>query len=250
MFSSPAAIVLAAGKGARLKAKDCNKVVYPLGTKPMISYTVDHLEQAGINQIIMVVGFQSQSVQAVLGARVIYAHQTRRLGTGHALKVGLVSVPAAHNPILSLYGDDSAFYPPALFNQVILKHRQSGAPISILTVVKTNPSGLGRIVRNPDHHVVAIVEDKNATLAQKQICEINTGLYCFERPFLDDFLPQIRKNPVSGEYYLTDLVSLAVQARLPVNAVLWPDASIWQGVNTPAELALAQERMQQRNLMR
>jgi bifunctional UDP-N-acetylglucosamine pyrophosphorylase/glucosamine-1-phosphate N-acetyltransferase len=239
-----AAIILAAGKGTRFKAQKVkNKVTHEIGRKPMVVYTVDHLRQAGIEIIIAVVGFAAGSVKQVLGGQVTYAHQSKRLGTGHAVKIGLQSVPKPVKTLISMYGDDSAFYPPSLFRALIDSHRLHEADISLVTVHVPNPAGLGRIIRDQNGQMRAIVEERNANRSQKLVHEINTGLFCFKRSFLENSLPLLKKNPVSGEYYLTDLITLAVTAGLKVNTLIWPDNSIWHGVNTREELITANNLM-------
>jgi bifunctional UDP-N-acetylglucosamine pyrophosphorylase / glucosamine-1-phosphate N-acetyltransferase len=229
------AIILAAGQGTRLNANsERNKVAYKLGPKPMIAHTVEHLYQAGITSIYVVVGFASASVKSALGNQVTYVNQAKRLGTGHAVRLGLKKIPSQTQLIITMYGDDSAFYPPALFQALVKSHQAHHAAVSVLTLQVKNPNGLGRIIR-VNGEMVAITEEKNATPAEKRIREINTGLFCFDRSYLDTVLPQIHKNPVSGEYYLTDVVTLTVKAGIKINALLWPDSSVWHGVNTLEE---------------
>jgi len=238
-MSTISAIILAAGKGTRFKAtQGCNKVAFPLGQKPMITRSVENLLAAGIKQIVVVVGFASASVKAALrGYPVTYAYQAKRLGTGHAVKTGIKLISPQTSEVITLYGDDSAFYPPDLFTQLIQTHQKHQAPISVITINVPSPKGLGRIIRNAHGQMIAIIEEKVATHQQKKIKEINTGLFCFSYPFLKQNLDRIPKNPVSGEYYLTDIVKLAVSAGQPVNGLCWPDNSIWHGVNTREELA-------------
>lgn len=239
-------IILAAGKGTRLKAvKDRNKVAYYLADKPMITHTVDHLHEAGLKHLVVVVGFAAQSVKKALGQSVFYALQTKRLGTGHAVATGLKHVSVSQTTIITIYGDDSAFYPPKLYHQLLASHFRLKAHLSLVTVNQPNPTGLGRIIRNSQGEMIDIIEEKNATVDQKRLTEINTGLFCFQRSFLDWGLPKIKKNPLSHEYYLVDLVSLAVQSGYKVNTVLWPESSVWQGVNTQKEFERAVQRMRQ-----
>jgi bifunctional UDP-N-acetylglucosamine pyrophosphorylase/glucosamine-1-phosphate N-acetyltransferase len=244
-MSSTCAVVLAAGKGSRMNSTTQNKVVSTVGNKPMVSYTVEHLYEAGIKSIVAVVGFASDSVKQVLGNKVEYVTQSKRLGTGHALKCALPKISGSCTTILSMYGDDSAFYPPQLFQQFIDYHQQSQADVTVLTIDKQDPKGLGRIVRNSQNQISAIVEEKNATAAQKKIKEINTGLFCFNKQFLQYSLPKIEKNPISKEYYITDLIEIAIAHSYKVAALKWPDSSVWFGVNTPQQLSNADQLMNQ-----
>jgi bifunctional UDP-N-acetylglucosamine pyrophosphorylase/glucosamine-1-phosphate N-acetyltransferase len=241
-----AAIVLAAGKGTRMKSENKNKVVLEIEKKPMVSYTVENLKKADIDNIIVVIGFASQSVKQVLGDQVTYAFQPERLGTGHAVNIGLSKVPDNVSDVISVYGDDSAFYPPKLIKELLNLHQDSNAAITLLTIEKQDPTGLGRIVRNEKGAIQAIVEEAVATPKQKKIKEINTGLYCFDKDFLDKSIDLIKKNPVSGEYYLTDLIEIAVEKGLPVKALFWEDDTVWHGINTIDQLKSAQKLMRQR----
>lgn len=241
-LSHTAAIILAAGRGTRLKAKTKNKVAYHLNGKSMIAHTVDHLREAGVNKIFAVVGFQSQSVKNALGDLVEYIEQENQLGTGHAVKVAVPYISDHTRTVLSVYGDDSAFYPPKLFQNMIEKQQTENCDLLFLTVKKEDPAGLGRIVRDKTGKVIRIVEEKNATPEEKKITEINTGFYCFDYKFLKDYISQITVNPVSGEFYLTDMVEIALIAGKKVEAMLVQDSSIWQGVNTRHDLELARNK--------
>ncbi len=236
-------IVLAAGKGTRMKATTTNKVAMPLFEKPIIAHTIENIRQAGLDTIVVVVGFAKESVETVLGDSVIYAEQQEQLGTGHAVLMGLAKVPAECNQVLSVYGDDSAFYPPELIKSLLTRHEATQAKVTVLTIHKNNPVGLGRIIRADDGNFLAIVEEKVATHEQKQITEINTGLYCFERTFLEETIVKIKKNPISGEMYLTDIIELAVQSGQKVEALLWNNSAVWHGINDPSELSAAREKM-------
>lgn len=238
-----AAVILAAGRGSRMKAKSKNKVAFKLNGQPMIAHTVDHLTAAGINHIVAVVGFQADSVRQALGPRVIYAVQTEQLGTGHAIMSALPSLPAGVDTVLTVYGDDSAFYPPELFAEMVTKKASFGCDLLFLTIHKDDPTGLGRIVRDQTGKIVRIVEEKNASDTEKQIKEINTGFYCFDRQFLVDYIDQIQKNPLSGEYYLTDMVEIALKNHKQVEAFFVADDSIWHGVNNRSDFAKAQKKI-------
>lgn len=242
-MNTTAAVILAAGKGTRIKAKNKNKVAFHINGKSMIAYTVDHLREAGVSHIYAVVGFQSDSVRKALGDTVEYVEQSEQLGTGHAVKTALPYIPRDIDTVLSVYGDDSAFYPPELYQEMAEKRKSLGCELLFLTVHKDEPFGLGRIVRDSDGKVVRIVEEKNATEDEKKITEINTGFYCFERQFLAEYIDKIQKNPVSGELYLTDMVEVALENGKNVEALFVKDSSIWHGVNTRDDLAKAKKKL-------
>lgn len=240
----PAAIILAAGKGTRLQAPpDQNKVVFPINGRPMIDYSVTTLEKHVINPIVVVVGHAAQSVKSVLGDRVAYVTQEKLNGTASAVQCALPLIPDTCESVLVMYGDDSAFYTPQLLNHLCDVHTAHQNAVTLITITKSDPTGLGRIIRNQNGDMIAIVEEKVATPKQKEINEINTGLYCFNVSFLKSALHQVKENPISHEYYLTDVVSIAKDTNQPVEALLWPDGSIWHGVNTKDQLKAAETRM-------
>jgi len=237
------AIILAAGRGSRMKAKSKNKVAFKLNGQPMVAYTVDHLQQAGIKDIVAVVGFQADSVKAALHDQVKYVVQQEQLGTGDAIKTAVPSIGSNIKTVLTVYGDDSAFYPPSLFQEMVEKKETEKCDLLFLTIHKEDPTGLGRIVRDESGKVARIVEEKNATDQERQIKEINTGFYCFDKQFLIDHIADIQKNPLSGEYYLTDMVEIALSNGKKVEAFLVEDDSIWHGVNNRSDFAVAQKKI-------
>ncbi len=243
-----AAIILAAGKGTRLKAKTKNKVVFEIGDKPMVAHTVDNLLAAEIDQLIAVVGFKADTVREVLGDKVDYAVQNPPQGTGDAAKVGATKLNGDIEAVLIVSGDDSAFYSPELYRQMVHKLYQEKADIVLLTLIKENPVGLGRIVRNDRGHVERIVEEKVATEAEKAIKEINTSMYCVRKDFLVQALPEIKRNPISQEFYLTDIVEIANRHHRRVLPLLLDDERFWHGVNTREDWQKAQEKYQQLKL--
>ena len=236
-----AAIVLAAGKGTRLaggRPSAKPKVLYEIGGKPIITYTIDLLKAIGLGEIVIVVGHKAEEVKRVLGGDYKYALQKQRLGTGHAALVGLGLVSERSNNILILNGDDSAFYKPESIRKAINKHVGVGNTLTFVTVEVKDPTGLGRIIRNKDGLVVDIVQEKVANKLQKKIKEINAGCYIVKRGWLQKSLKQLKKSPV-GEYYLVDLIKKAVFEGRKVQAYKLNDPDEWFGVNTPEELKRA-----------
>lgn len=235
ILKNTGAIVLAAGKGTRLNSTTQNKVMRNIGHKPMIGRTVEILKKVGLKPIIIVVGFGKELIKKYLGGSVKYAVQEKQLGTAHAASCGLKALPKEINNVLVVYGDDSYCYPVNLLAKLVNLHSRENADITILTIEKDNPFGLGRILRDKNDSVVGIVEERNADKKQKEITEINTGCYVFNAKFLNDYLSKIKKNKLSGEYYLTDLVELAVKNKKKLEAVRGNKIP-WRGVNTPSEL--------------
>jgi len=238
------AVILAAGKGTRIKARKINKVMSPLAGKPMISYTVDLLKKSGFKKIIVVVGFLKKLIMDYFGDRFIYAEQKKRLGTAHALRAALLKIPSGTKNVFSCYSDDTAFYPPSVIKRLVKIHLIRKQDLTVLTVIKDNPFGLGRIIRDRQGKIRGIVEEKNATPTQKKIKEINTGCYCFNLEFLREYLPLIKKDPIKKEYYLTDIVSLAIKGGKKVNTVKVMQGEYFHGVNTKEQLLEAQKKME------
>lgn len=243
-----AAIILAAGEGTRIRARRKNKVVYKLGGKPMICYAVETIRKTGIETVIVVVKFKAQSVTDALGDTVTYVTQGEKSGTAGALEAGLSAISSRISDVLVMCGDDSAFYTPELFNQLVQEHRTHAADVTLLSVTVVDPTGLGRIIRDAAGNIVSIVEEKLATELQKKIREINMGCYCFHVPFLKRRMLDISENPVSHEYYLTDIVSLALSHGERVHVVHSDDKSVWFGVNTRGQWLKAQRLMAKRKL--
>lgn len=236
------AIILAAGKGTRLNSSNKNKVVREINGKPMICYTTDLLKAIGIKKVIIVVGFRKSSVINTLGENHTYVVQQKILGTGHALKTALPQVPQNTKTILVLNADDSAFYKAKDIKKLINTHLKSKVGMTLMTVDKDDPAQLGRIIRDNENNIKAIVEFKNATLKQKKIKEINTATYCFSHTFLEKYLNSIKKNPVSNEYYLTDLLTIAINNHQKI-ATIKINSNQFQGINTPEELKFANNKM-------
>lgn len=234
------AIVLAAGKGKRMNSKSVNKVTLYLADKPMIVHTVSLLEKVGIKEIVVVVGFAKKSVMGVLGGKIIFAEQRKRLGTGHAALCGLKKLPKDVKDVLIINGDDSAFYPHSLIKKLIQMHFLSNAAITFLTIEKDNPFGLGRIARDNAGQVVAIVEEKDATSTQREIKEINPGCYILKVDFLKKYLTKIQKSKITGEYYLTSIIDLGIKNSEKIET-LKGGYIPWRGVNTKDELAEAEK---------
>lgn len=236
-----AAIILAAGRGVRMGTKRVNKVAVPLVGKPMILYATDLCEKSGIHKIIIVVGFAKNSIKKILGDRYIYADQKSQLGTAHAVSVGLKYLPPEVKDVLVFYADHCAFYRPKQIIDLINLHKKTKSPLTFITVKSDNPFGYGRILRNSKGEALGIVEEKNAGSQEKKIKEINPGTYCFQTDFLKKYLPKIRKNKISGEYYLTDLVEIGILNREKIETLQIKDSNCALGINTYGECQKAEQ---------
>lgn len=233
------AIILAAGEGKRMNSKKINKVVFPLGNKQMILYAVERLTELDINPIIVVVGFAKDSVMKILDGRVKFVEQKKRLGTAHAVLCTLKKVPKKIKSVLVFNGDDSAFYSKEIIEKLIRAHLKRKNALSFLTIEINNPSGLGRVIRDPSGKAVGIIEEKDATKAQRKINEVNPACYIFEVSFLKKYLKDVEKSTVTGEYYLTSLIDIAIKNRENLEAFRGGQI-LWRGINTSEELKEAE----------
>ena len=236
-----AAIILAAGKGKRMNSKTVNKVALPLGGKPMILHTYNILEKLGIKTIVIVVGFAKNSVMDLFShQKVEFCEQKKRLGTAHAVFCAMKKMPSRIKNVLVLHGDDSALYKTDTMKQLIEKHLKSGASFTFLTIEMENPEGLGRVIRDKEGKVLAIVEEKDATEDILKIKEVNPACYIFKTDFLNKYLPKIKKSPVTGEYYLTSLIDMGIKNNENIET-LQAGLFAWRGVNTKEELREAED---------
>lgn len=249
MMNDFAAIILAAGKGARFQSTTVNKVALPLGGKPMIVHVVDFVQKLAIHPIIVVVGFAKNSVIDVLkGKDVVFAQQDEQLGTGDAVAAAVKHLPSTVDDVLVVQGDDAFFYRQeneTFVKGLIDKHVSSGASLSLLTTTLENPYSVGRIARDEIGNVVAIIEEHEATDTQKKIKEVNIACYVFAVSFLRKYLPKLSPSPRKGEYLLTDLVNLAFSHNEKVE-VVDGGAIPWRSVNTQDELLEANVILQNR----
>lgn len=233
------AIVLAGGKGKRMNSNHSNKVTLPLGKKPMIVHGINLLKKLKIKKIVVVVGFKKESVIKILNKDVIYAIQRKRLGTAHAASCGFKKIPKDIDDVLIINGDDSAFYTVSLIKKLINKHYKSDAQFTFLTIKKDDPTGLGRVVRDDNKKLIAIVEEKDAVPSQKLIKEVNPSCYIFKTSFLRKYLKKVEKSKFTGEYYLTRLIRLGIKNNVKIETM--PVGNIpWRGVNTKDELLEAE----------
>jgi len=235
-----AAIILAAGQGKRMNSKNYNKVVLKLADKHIITYAIDLLDKLKIKEKFVVVGFAKESVVNVLGDRVKYVVQRKRLGTAHAVMCALKEIDKNTTDILVFQGDDSALWEEKTIKEIINLHASSGADFTLLTIDVDDPFGLGRVVRDRYGKITRIIEEKDATTKEKEIKEINPACYLISVKFLRKYLKKIKKSKETGEYYLTSLVNIAIKNNEKIKSVKG-DRIQWRGINTPQELKEAEE---------
>ncbi len=236
-------IVLAAGKGTRMKSEKA-KVLHEVFYAPMIHHVLDALDKISVGQTLVVVGHQVERVkEALIKYEVSFVRQAEQLGTGHAVLCAEEKVDKKTNTVMILCGDTPLISAATLEN-MLLEHYASQSVLTIMTTILENPSNYGRIACNEQGHVLRIVEEKDATVEQKRIKEINAGIYCADVSFLFDALKKVGSDNSQGEIYLTDIVELAIQAGHSVNRFAGVDAEEVLGVNSRLELAAAHSYLQ------
>jgi bifunctional UDP-N-acetylglucosamine pyrophosphorylase/glucosamine-1-phosphate N-acetyltransferase len=247
-------VVLAAGKGTRMQS-DVPKVVHPLVGQALVGHVVDAALALQPARLVVVVGHEADQVRAALGSSVTgngpalrFAHQPEQLGTGHAVLQARQPLEDAGGQVLVVYGDMPLLTTGTLA-RLIERQGQGDAVLTMLVLRSDADLGFGRIVRDACGRVQAIVEENDCTPEQLSIQELNAGVYCFDGRWLWDALHRVPLGP-QGEYYLTDLVALAVQEGEPVADLVSDDADELLGINTRVHLARAEAVLRRRILER
>ena len=243
-MSSAMAVILAAGKSTRMKSS-LPKVLHPVCGRPMIDYVLDSARQAGVGRLVVVVGHRAELVQQSLShhADVRFALQSEQLGTGHAVMMCRRYLEEHTGPVLILAGDTPLLRRESLAALLDLQRERQAACVIGTAVTEAN-QGLGRIVRDHDHHFVKIVEEKDAAPAEKALTEINTGCYAFDSQLLLTALDQLLPENAQREYYLTDCPRLLLNAGQTVAALNCFSPIEALGVNTRVQLALVTQTIQ------
>jgi bifunctional UDP-N-acetylglucosamine pyrophosphorylase/glucosamine-1-phosphate N-acetyltransferase/UDP-N-acetylglucosamine pyrophosphorylase len=241
--SEPLAIILAAGKGKRM-ASDLPKVLVPVLGRPMIRYVIDAVRAAGVDRMVVVVGYQGELVRSDFDGEpsVSFAEQKEQLGTGHAVLMCRDQLAGQEGPVLILAGDSPMVQASSL--QAVLEAFAKMRPACLLgTATKADPKGLGRVMRDANGEFLAIVEEKDASAAQRAITEVNMSTYVFASSDLLWALERLTADNAQGEYYLTDCPGVLKQAGRRVVAVnaLQPCEAL--SINTLEELAAVEEEI-------
>lgn len=232
-----AALVLAAGKGTRMKS-DRAKVLHPLLGRPMVFYVLDALGEVQVERTVLVVGHEADQVRQTCGVGLRYAEQTVQRGTGHAVLMAMSELEDFQGRVLILCGD-MPLVTGSVLQELLEAHRRSGDDLTVLTAESREMREFGRIVRGADGHVQRIVEARDCTPDEYALTEVNLGAYCAEVDFLRQFLPRIGTDNAQGEIYLTDLVRLGSAAGRSMGAVRTADVESSLGINSRADLAKA-----------
>ncbi|HHX75587.1 MAG TPA: bifunctional UDP-N-acetylglucosamine diphosphorylase/glucosamine-1-phosphate N-acetyltransferase GlmU [Firmicutes bacterium] len=236
------AVILAAGEGKRMQSRR-PKVLHEICGYPMLAHVI-HAARSVCSDVIVVVGHQGEEIRAAFGDSVVYAEQHEQLGTAHALLQAEPLLPDA-GTVLVLCGDTPLLSPGAI-EELYAVHSREAAAATVLTATVPNPFGYGRIVRGAGGEIIKIVEEKDATAAEKLLREINTGTYAFDVKALREGLAGVGSDNAAGEYYLTDCIELIIKSGKKVATSLLPDYRLALGVNDRIQLAEAQALLQER----
>jgi bifunctional UDP-N-acetylglucosamine pyrophosphorylase/glucosamine-1-phosphate N-acetyltransferase len=240
-------IILAAGLGTRMKSRTI-KILHRAAGRPIIDYVLDLAAAVCERPPIMVIGHQRDAVQEAVGDRARFAIQEEQKGTGHAVLQAAAHVEGAGN-VLILSGDVPLTRPETL-QRLLDEHEQSKNALTLLTMKLDDPAMYGRIVRDRDGWVTRIVEAKDATDDQKEISEVNAGIYVFDGQHLFENLRNLSTDNSQGEYYLTDLLAVLRDGGERVGAVVAGDPIEALGVNSRADLASVEGEIQRRVVVR
>ena len=244
MENNVMAIILAAGKGTRMKSKK-SKLVQKIYGKEIVKRAVENAQKAGVKDIVAVVGYMKEEVMNVLGDNVKYAFQEEMLGTGHAVIQAKEYLKNKKGKVLVLNGDVPLLRPETI-NKLLEKSTENKEYATLLTAIYDNPRGYGRIIRDEGGNISAIVEEKDTTEEQKLIKEINAGIYCFDIVELLSALEEIKPNNAQGEYYITDVIEIMNKKGLKTGAVVVEDNTEILGINDRIQLEMLTKVLQVR----
>lgn len=242
------AVILAAGKGTRMKS-DLPKVLHEIDGRPLVDYVITAAREAGAEEICLVVGHQAELVKERIGNGVQYALQEEQLGTGHAVKCAMDFIGNEGN-ILILCGDTPIITGNTL-KELVGYHEEHQMKVTVLSTILDDATGYGRIVRDTEGNFTKIVEQKDASSEELNIQEINSGMYVFRAEDLQYSLQKITNQNAQKEYYLTDTIEIlynleSASEKTVVGALAARESNETLGVNTPEQLAEAAEILKAR----
>lgn len=249
------AIILAAGKGTRMKS-DLPKVLHPVCGTPMLQHIINKLKKIDIDKIIVVIGHKADKIRETIKDDVIFVEQTEQNGTAHAVLQAVPHLAGKEGTTLVITGDTPLIEEVTL-ESLLQEHIHSNSKGTVLTAIQNTPIGYGRIIREfnsvTDKHecnqlgnVVGIVEEKDADANQKKIIEVNTGIFAFDNQSLLEGLPKIENKNVQNEYYLTDIVSVFIEEGKEFGGHLLQDPNEAMGINSRVQLSEAESIMRKK----
>jgi bifunctional UDP-N-acetylglucosamine pyrophosphorylase/glucosamine-1-phosphate N-acetyltransferase len=224
---------------------DLPKVLHPVLGQPMIRYAVNTMHKITNQKPVLVIGHGADQVRAEIGEDANYVMQQEQLGTAHAVQQAETLVQGSTDTVLVTSGDMPLFTQETI-SRLVRSQSEGSSPLTMLTVISENPRGFGRIVRDDNGGVSAIVEEADASPEQLKINELNVGAYAFSDQWLWSALKRVQVSP-KGEFYLTDLVEIAVQDGHHVQAIIVKNSEETIGINTLEHLAEAGKIMLKRN---
>ena len=234
-------IILAAGKGTRMKS-DMPKVLHTIFEKTLLGYVIDAVNNTGIaDENFVIVGHQAERVEEYINKNYDNAKcvlQSPQLGTGHAVSMALPYLKDFDGEVIILYGDTPLITSETI-KEFVEAHRNLKSDITVMSAIFENPTNYGRIIRNSNNTLNSIVEEKDATLEQKAVKEINAGIYCLNWAKIKPAFSQLKTNNAQGEYYLTDIIKWGNEQNLSVNAYTLKDNEEIYGINSKSNLAEA-----------
>jgi bifunctional UDP-N-acetylglucosamine pyrophosphorylase/glucosamine-1-phosphate N-acetyltransferase len=245
----PQVVVLAAGVGSRMRSA-IPKVLHRIGGRTLLDAVLDTAEEVGPARVVAVIGSGRESVEAALGGRAVtLVVQDPPLGTGDAARRAMSALSNGGGPVVILSGD-APLLTSATLSKLIARRREHDLDLALLTFRPPEPGELGRVVRDRSGRIRRIVEARNATAGEKKVGEANAGVYCFRSAALAHALGKLSRNPINGEFYLTDAVEILTSSGASVEGMEADDWREGWGINTRAELAAAEEIERRRCLER
>jgi UDP-N-acetylglucosamine diphosphorylase/glucosamine-1-phosphate N-acetyltransferase len=241
--------ILAAGKGKRMKNPEMSKVMALLANKPLIAHVLEQALELSPDKIVIIVGHKKESVIDFVNKNynlIEFAEQNEQLGTGHAVAQTESNFAGYEGEILILSGDVPLLQADTL-TEFAGFHSKGGFDLSVLTTFTENPFGYGRIIRDDDNNFVKIVEEKDASEDEKQIKEINSGVYLVKSKLLFDALKKVKNNNTQNEYYLTDIIEMLQKQGYKTGAFPGAEINELQGINSPEDLMLAEKYFSEMN---
>lgn len=226
---SEEAIVLAAGKGTRMRSS-LPKVLHSLAGKPILVRVLNALADAGFERPAVVIGYGAQQIQATVGDRCRWVVQDELLGTGHAARLGLESLPARVERVMIVHGDEPLIVPET-YSRMLDFQREDGAPVVLLTTHVADTRGFGRVIRDGTGKPAALLQESELSPEQRLVTEVNLGAYVFDTAFLRRELDTLEPHSPKDEYFLTDVVQRAYDAGTPAEAIVVPGGEDLMGIN-------------------